>query len=55
MSFRLGSGQAIPVTPKARTRRAFKKDWNSQLDVGAKAGLMIPKTAYLPVSFFEHF
>jgi hypothetical protein len=42
------------VTPKLRTRRVFKKDFNSTLDAGAKASLVIPKSAYLPLTFWEH-
>ena len=42
------------VTSKLRTKRAFKKDFNSTLDTGAKAGLVIPKSAYLPLSVWEH-
>lgn len=42
------------VTPKPRTKRAFKKDFNSVLDAGVKIGVMIPKSAYLPLSMWEH-
>jgi hypothetical protein len=47
------SGSVVSVIPKARTRRAFKKDINSQLDQGPSVGVVIPKSAYLHVTFWE--
>lgn len=52
-TMRVGSTTA-PVTPKARTRRVFKKDMNSVLDGGKAIGVVIPPSAYLKVSFWEH-
>ena len=44
----------VPVVPKTRTKRAFKKDWNGTLDSGKNAlGIMVPETAYLKLSLFE--
>jgi len=45
----------ITVTPKMRTRRAFKKDWNATLKTAPSVGVICPASAYLPVSFFERF
>jgi len=47
-------GIPVSVAAKSRTRRAFKKDWNSSLDTGVKQGVKVPKAAYLPVTFWEH-
>jgi len=48
-------GQAvIVITPKHRTVRAYKKDWNATLDAGTKLGVLVPKSAYHHISFFEH-
>lgn len=43
------------VVPKTRTRRAYKKDFNATLDTATKSGIVVPKAAYLPVTFWEHF
>jgi hypothetical protein len=45
---------SVAVVPKSRSRRAFKRDWNGQLDAGARLGVAVPKSAYLPLTFFEH-
>lgn len=50
---KVGSSTAT-VVPKLRTRRAFKKDFNAVLDTSARVGAVVPKSAYLHVSFFEH-
>jgi hypothetical protein len=47
-------GVDFAVIPKHRTRRAFKKDWNSTLNQGSSAGVVVPKSAYLHVTLFEH-
>lgn len=52
---RMSNGMTINYTPKLRTRRAFKKDYNSRLDAWKKTGVVIPKQAYMHVSFFEQF
>jgi hypothetical protein len=43
-------GTPFAFTPKDRTRRQFKKDVNATLDTGKKAGVTVPKAAYLPVT-----
>jgi hypothetical protein len=48
-------GGFLTVVPKSRSRREYKKDFNSQIDAGATAGVKIPAGAKLHVSFFEHF
>jgi phage-related protein len=45
----------LSTPPIHRTRRAFKKSWNAELDAASKVGVVCPKAAYLSVSFFEHF
>lgn len=52
--FRL-NGVEYNVTSIHRTRRAFKKDWNSTLDRAAVNGVQVPKSAYMHLTFFEHF
>lgn len=47
-------GSTAVVMPKERSRRAFKKDWNSSLDDGKKLGVAVPPQAYMYVGFFEH-
>jgi hypothetical protein len=49
------AGATATIVPKLRTRRVFKKDFNSVLDTGARVGAVIPKSAYLSVTFWEHF
>jgi len=49
------AGASTPIVPKYRTRRAFKKDWNSTLGTAPKLGVICPASAYMKVSFFEHF
>lgn len=44
----------ITVVPKERSRRAFKHDFNSQLDTAKTAGVTVPQQAYLKVTFWEH-
>ena len=51
-SFRVGAN-VYSVTPKVRSKRAFKKGWN-QLLHSAK-GVNVPRGAELHVSLFEHF
>lgn len=41
------------VVPKARTIRAFKKDWNAQLDNGHALDVIVPRSAYHKVTFWE--
>lgn len=48
------AGQVVSVTPKKRTKRAFKHDWNDTLKV-AGSGVVCPASVYMKVSFFEHF
>ena len=47
------SGQVVIITPKHRTRRAYKKDFNAVLDAGVKLGVNIPLSAYHHVSLLE--
>ncbi len=47
------NGVPVTITPVKRTRRAFKKQWNSELDGAKKFGVGIPKKAYLPMNMFE--
>lgn len=47
-------GQLVNTTPKHRTRRAYKRDWNGTLKA-APADVKVPANAYLPVSFWEKF
>jgi hypothetical protein len=42
------------VVPKERTRRAFKHDFNHVLDAGPTVGVIVPQSAYLHVTFWEH-
>jgi hypothetical protein len=51
-TFLVGSTTAV-VIPKDRTRRAFKRDFNSVLDGGPSAGVVIPPSARLKLSFWE--
>lgn len=44
----------ITYTPKHRTRRRYKHDYNSQLDAGKKIGVNIPQQAYMKLSLMEH-
>jgi len=53
-SYRL-SGLTYTVTAKYRTRRGFKKDWNSQLDSAKSKGVVVTQAAYMKLSLFEHF
>lgn len=46
------SGVSIPITPRRRTRRKFKKDWNSALD--SAKGVQVPAQAYEKLSLLEH-
>lgn len=48
------SGQTVGISPKMRTRRAFKKDHNHVLDAAKKAHLSVPDSAYLPLTLLEH-
>jgi hypothetical protein len=43
----------ITITPKKRTIRAYKKEWNAVLDAGVKVGVTAPKSAYHHLSLFE--
>jgi hypothetical protein len=43
------------VIPKERTTRTFKKDWNTKLDEGPAGGVVIPRSAYLHVGFWQRF
>lgn len=47
------AGTVVAVTPKDRTRRAFKKDFNHVLDSGSSVGVSIPQSAYLHVTFWQ--
>ncbi len=47
------AGVHVDVVAKERTRRAFKKDFNRELDHAKKAGVGIPHAAYLHVGLFE--
>lgn len=52
---RLNPGNAsVIASPVHRTRRSFKKAVNSTLDAGKAQGVIVPASAYLPVSLFEH-
>lgn len=51
-SFRL-NGQLVQVTPKERSRRRFKRDWNSVVESGKKEGAIAPPDAYLKLTFGE--
>jgi hypothetical protein len=46
-------GVMFTVVPKSRSRRAYKKSWNAQLD--SAKGVKIPPEAKQHLSFFEHF
>ncbi len=48
------AGVSVTVVPKERSRRAFKKDFNSQLDTAKAAGVTVPQQAYLKLSLLEH-
>ena len=43
----------VQIVPKQRTVRAFKKDYNAQLDNGPSHDVIVPKSAYLHISLFE--
>lgn len=45
----------IPIKPTARSRRAFKHDFNAELTGPTATGLRIPPNAKLPLSFWENF
>jgi hypothetical protein len=49
------SGQVLNVVAKERSRRAFKKDWNGELDSAKKAGVQVAPAAYMKLSFWQHF
>lgn len=49
------SGLNVPVIPKMRTRRAFKKDFNAALDNGPAVGVVVPSVAHLKLSFWQIF
>jgi hypothetical protein len=49
------AGVQYTVVSKMRTKREFKKSWNSQLDAAKVSGVAVPQSAYLKLSFFEHF
>jgi hypothetical protein len=55
MMARLNSHQQLSAAPVKRTKRAFKKAWNAQLDVASGHGVSCPTGAYLHIGFFEHF
>lgn len=46
------NGNAVAVTPKLRTRRAYKKGWNALLHSGQAT---VPAGAYLKLTFWQHF
>jgi hypothetical protein len=48
------AGQTVGISPKMRTRRAFKKDHNHVLDAAKKSGLAVPDSAYLKLTLLEH-
>jgi len=41
------------VIPKHRTIRAYKKDFNAVLDTGSQLDVIVPKSAYHQISFWE--
>lgn len=47
------SGLEYGVVPKSRSRRAFKHDFNAELDKAKGFGVIVPHSAYLKVSIFE--
>jgi hypothetical protein len=49
------NGVEYTVVSKKRTRREFKKSWNAQLDSAKQNGVIVPQSAYLRLSFLEHF
>ena len=53
-SYRL-SGLTYSVTAKYRTRRGFKKDWNSQLNSAKAEGVVVTQAAYMKLTLLEHF
>jgi len=53
-SERIAGTALVVIVPKDRTRRAFKKDWNRVLDAGPAVGVVVPQSAYLKLSLFEH-
>jgi len=53
-SERIAGTAMVVIVPKDRTRRAFKKDWNRVLDAGPAVGVVVPQSAYLKLSLFEH-
>jgi hypothetical protein len=53
-SERVAGSALVVIVPKDRTRRAFKKDWNHVLDAGPAVGVVVPNSAYLKLSLFEH-
>jgi hypothetical protein len=52
---KVSMNSAIATPPVHRTRRGFKKDFNSTLDAGAKQGVICPSGAYMHLSLLEHF
>ena len=54
-SLRISATQTVPVLPHARSKRQFKKDYNSVLDGGTGLGVKVPASAHLHVSWYEHF
>lgn len=53
-AYSVGTAPPVVVVPVHRTRRAFKKDFNSMLDSGTKIGVNVPSSAYLKLTLLEH-
>ena len=51
--FRL-NGQEYKVVSVHRTRRGFKRDWNSALDRASINGVDVPQAARMHLTFWEH-
>jgi len=43
----------MAVTPKACTIRQYKKDWNAALDNGPALDVIVPRSAYHKIGFWE--
>ncbi len=52
-SFHVG-GVTVAVVPKKRGRLAFKRDFNSVLDQAVKQHVVVPKSAYHHIPWYEH-
>jgi hypothetical protein len=52
-TLRVSATQTVPVLPVARSKRRFKKDYNSVLDGGAGLGVKVPAAAHLHLAWYE--